>query len=76
MRIAKQSSVGEALWWRAAVSLLALCAFSCSTSGTVGPASFESKDAAGFTLKQEVGVTAQVRSDFKRALKLIKVQMV
>jgi Flp pilus assembly protein TadD len=56
------------------VSLLALCVFACSTSGTVGPASFESKDAAGFTLKQEVGVTAQVRSDFKRALKLMEKQ--
>lgn len=59
----------ERVWLEAAVALLALGAFACSTPGNVGPASFESKDASGFTIKQDVGVSAQVRSDFKRAMR-------
>ncbi len=72
MRSVDQISLMEEVWWRAALALLALMTFACSTPGTVGRARFESADSTGFTIKQEVGVTAQVRSDFKRAMRLME----
>ena len=72
MRIDTQISHSGAVHRRVAIALLTLGLFACSTTGTVGPAKFESKDATGFTIKQQVGVTAQVRSDFKRAMRLMK----
>lgn len=72
MRIVNQTSLMGELRWRATLGLLALMTFACSTPGTVGHARFESVDSSGFTIKQEVGATAQVRSDFKRAMRLME----
>jgi tetratricopeptide (TPR) repeat protein len=60
------------LRWRRLALLCALPAFACSTPGTTSPGRFESKDSSGFTITQDVGVSSQVRSDFKKAMRLLE----
>jgi Flp pilus assembly protein TadD len=72
MRIDHRTFARSATFCRAPLLLLALSALACSTPGTMSPGRFESKDASGFTITQEVGVSSQVRSDFKRAMRLLE----
>jgi len=55
-----------------ALLVLGLFVTACSTPGTVGKGRFEKKDEAGFTITQDVGSSVGVRSDFKKALRLIE----
>ena len=75
MRNATTATKQVAMRWRAALVPAALCAFACSMSGTTSPGrfeSFEGEDASGFTITQDLGVSSQVRSDFKKAMRLLE----
>jgi Flp pilus assembly protein TadD len=59
------------LRWRASILVMALTISACSTSGTMHPARIKTEK-SGFTVTQEVRVSAQVRSDFKKAMRLLE----
>jgi Tfp pilus assembly protein PilF len=55
-----------------ALLTLGLLASACSTPGPASPGRFEKKDETGFTITQDVGVSGALRSDFKKALRLME----
>lgn len=58
-------------WWRASILVVALGAAACTTSGTPRPAQVETREGGGITITEEVHVSADVRDDFERALRLL-----
>jgi Flp pilus assembly protein TadD len=57
---------------RAAVLVAASFLSACTTSGTTRPAQVETQDESGFTITEEVRVSAGVRADFERAMRLLE----
>ena len=57
---------------RALVLVAALIGCACATSSTPRPAQVVTRDESGFTITEKVGVSAAVRSDFVRALRLLE----
>jgi len=58
--------------WRASILVAVLATSACSTPGTLPPAKFKTQAGRGFTITQEVRVSAQVRADFKKAMRLLE----
>lgn len=56
---------------RAAILALAWLASACATSGPARPVQVQTQDETGFTIEEEVRVSARVRNDFENALRLI-----
>jgi tetratricopeptide (TPR) repeat protein len=52
--------------------MLGLLVSACATPGPASPGRFEKKDETGFTITQHVGVSGALRSDFKKALRLME----
>lgn len=44
----------------------------CTTSGTTRPAQVETRDESGFTITEEVHVSAETRADFEKAVRLLE----
>jgi Flp pilus assembly protein TadD len=44
----------------------------CATYGTTRPAQVETQDESGFTITEEVQVSAELRADFERAMRLLE----
>jgi Flp pilus assembly protein TadD len=72
MRTAVESSmrsrVASRALWLAAAALLSACA----TGGATRPARIEIEAGHGFTITEEVRISAAVRADFERALRLLE----
>jgi tetratricopeptide (TPR) repeat protein len=66
--LAIRSRVGSQVLWLAAAALLSACA----TGGTTRPAQIEIDEGRGFTITEEVRVSAGVRADFEKALRLLE----
>jgi tetratricopeptide (TPR) repeat protein len=60
------------LTWRITLLVAVLATFACSTPGTVPRSKFKTQAGSGFTITQEVRVSAQVRGDFKKAMRLLE----
>lgn len=62
------------LRWRTCALATALIASACASSGTTRPRAVTSQDESGFTITEEVNVSAAVRADFESALQLLEQQ--
>jgi Flp pilus assembly protein TadD len=68
----QQPSTQRTLLSGTALLALGLLASACSTRGPASPGRFEEKDETGFTITQDVGVGGALRSDFRKALRLME----
>ena len=69
---APEAGIGSRLRRRAWVFAAAAMAFACATSGTTRPAPVETRDESGFTITEEVHVSAETRADFESAVSLLE----
>lgn len=72
MKPLQQSPSRRNLLWGSALLTLGLLVSACSTPGPATPGRFKKKDDTGFTITQDVGVSGALRSDFKKALRLME----
>ena len=57
---------------RAFVVAAAASLFACSTSGTTRPTAVATQDESGFTITEQVSVSATVRANFESAMRLLE----
>ncbi len=72
MRRPDRRTIGANPRLPALITLAVMFTAACSTPGPISPGRFESRNADGFVIMQEVSVSSQIRSNFKRAKRLMK----
>jgi len=72
MRTPDRALISSIVGRRALLFAAALLASGCTTSGTTRPTQVETRDESGFTITEEVRVSAAIRADFESAMRLLE----
>jgi Flp pilus assembly protein TadD len=72
MRTPDKALISSIVRRRALLLAAASLVSSCTTSGTTRPTQVETRDESGFTITEEVRVSAAMRADFESAMRLME----
>ncbi len=72
MRAADKALISSIVRRQALLFAAALIVSACTTSGTTRPTQVETRDESGFTITEEVRVSAAIRADFDSAMRLLE----
>ena len=72
MRTSDKALISSIVRRQALLFAAALIVSACTTSGTTRPTQVETRDESGFTITEEVHVSAAIRADFESAMRLLE----
>lgn len=72
MRSRSETLMESRLRWRAFIVVAASFVSACTTSGTTRPAPTAVRGASGFSISEKVRVSAEVRGNFERAVRMLE----
>ena len=72
MRTSDEALISSIVRRQALLFAAALIVSACTTSGTTRPTQVETRDESGFTITEEVHVSAAIRADFESAMRLLE----
>ena len=72
MRSLDEALIPSRVRWRAFVVVAASLVSACTTSGATRPAPIAVRDASGFSITEKVRVSADVRGNFERAVRMLE----